>query len=96
MKNNNLVIKLFLITLLIFSSCSSDFEEINTNEYKFNDATPEEVFAGVVKNTLDLVGGVMNDQIFNTENLSLQSYSKFQNIKISVGKKNIGVLKIKK
>ena len=66
MKNNNLVIKLFLITLLIFSSCSSDFEEINTNEYKFNDATPEEVFAGVVKNTLDLVGGVMNDQIFNT------------------------------
>ena len=66
MKNNNLVIKLFLITILIFSSCSSDFEEINTNEYKFNDATPEEVFAGVVKNTLDLVGGVMNDQIFNT------------------------------
>ena len=37
----------------------------------------------------------INDEIYNLENLSLQSYFKDQNIKISVGKKNIGILKIK-
>jgi tyrosyl-tRNA synthetase len=37
----------------------------------------------------------INDEIYKMEDLSLQSYSKFQNIKISVGKKNIGILKIK-
>ena len=36
-----------------------------------------------------------NDQIYYSENLSLHSYLNFKNIKISVGKKNIGILKIK-
>ncbi|MDC0216838.1 tyrosine--tRNA ligase [Pelagibacteraceae bacterium] len=37
----------------------------------------------------------INDEIYNSENLSLHSYLKLTNIKISVGKKNIGILKIK-
>jgi len=37
----------------------------------------------------------INDEIYNSEDLSLQNYLKFPKIKISVGKKNIGVLKIK-
>jgi tyrosyl-tRNA synthetase len=37
----------------------------------------------------------INDEIYNSVNLSLQSYLMFPNIKISVGKKNIGILKIK-
>ncbi len=37
----------------------------------------------------------INDDIYGSENLSLQPYLKSGNIKISVGKKNIGVLKIK-
>jgi len=37
----------------------------------------------------------INDKIFNLEDLSLHSYLKLSKIKISVGKKNIGILKIK-
>jgi tyrosyl-tRNA synthetase len=37
----------------------------------------------------------INDEIYNSEDLSLLSYLDFSNIKISVGKKNIGILKIK-
>ncbi|MDC1060128.1 tyrosine--tRNA ligase [Alphaproteobacteria bacterium] len=37
----------------------------------------------------------INDKIYDSENLSLQSYLKLSNIKITVGKKNIGILKIK-
>jgi hypothetical protein len=47
-------------------SCTNDFEEINTNEFIFNEASPGTLFTGVVKNTLDLVGGTMNDQLYNT------------------------------
>ena len=36
----------------------------------------------------------INDEIYNLENLSLHSYIKLPNIRISVGKKNIGILKI--
>jgi len=38
----------------------------------------------------------INDEIYNSNDLSLQSYLKLTSLKISVGKKNIGVLKIKK
>tara|TARA_Y100000588_G_scaffold371757_1_gene443491 strand:- start:1111 stop:1908 length:798 start_codon:yes stop_codon:yes gene_type:complete len=38
----------------------------------------------------------INNEIFNSRDLSLKSYSKISELKISVGKKNIGVLKIKK
>ena len=37
----------------------------------------------------------INDEIFNSEDLSLHLYSKLPIIKISVGKKNIGIIKIK-
>ncbi|MDA9621032.1 tyrosine--tRNA ligase [Pelagibacteraceae bacterium] len=37
----------------------------------------------------------INDEVYNSDDLSLQSYVKFPNIKISIGKKNIGILKIK-
>ena len=37
----------------------------------------------------------INNEIYSSENLSLQSYLRFTNIKISVGKKNVGILKIK-
>ena len=37
----------------------------------------------------------INDATFNSEDLSLSTYSDLLEIKISVGKKNIGVLKIK-
>ena len=65
-KNNRLSFKIAFISAIIAISCSNNFEEINTNEYLINQATPEQIFAGVVKNTLNLVGGTMNDQIFNS------------------------------
>ena len=37
----------------------------------------------------------INDEIYNSEDLSFNSYLKLSSIKISVGKKNIGILKIK-
>ncbi len=37
----------------------------------------------------------INDEIYNSDDLSLESYLKFPNLKISVGKKNIGIVKIK-
>ena len=37
----------------------------------------------------------VNDEIFSSTDLSLKLYSKIAEIKISVGKKNIGILKIK-
>ena len=37
----------------------------------------------------------INDEIYNSEDLSLHLYSKLPIIKISVGKKNIGIIKIK-
>jgi tyrosyl-tRNA synthetase len=37
----------------------------------------------------------INDKVYNSKDLSLDSYLKLENIKISVGKKNIGILKIK-
>lgn len=65
-KKNNLDLKLSLVVVLFISSCTNNFEEINTNEFLINEASPEQIFAGVVKNTLDLVGGTMNDQMFNS------------------------------
>ena len=38
----------------------------------------------------------INDEIYNSEDLTFDPYLKLPNIKISVGKKNIGILKIKK
>jgi tyrosyl-tRNA synthetase len=47
------------------------------------------------KRLLKSKGIKINDEIFNSSSLSLKLYSKFSDIKFSVGKKNIGILKIK-
>ncbi len=65
-KKQNNKLKLVALVLLLSFSCTNKFEEINTNEFIFFEASPEELFAGVVKNTLDLVGGTLNDQMYNT------------------------------
>jgi len=54
----------FTIGLLSTISCTEGFEELNQDPNSFDKAPPENLFAGVVKNTLDLVGGVMNDQMY--------------------------------
>ena len=41
-------------------------------------------------------GVKINDEIFNSNNLSLEPYNSNKEIKISVGKKNIGIIKISK
>ena len=66
-KNKRYVsLKLSVFMILFSTSCTKDFEEINTNEFIFNEASPGALFTGAVKNTLDLVGGTMNDQLYNT------------------------------
>jgi len=59
-------IKAAVLIILFSFSCTNKFEEINTNEFIFSEASPEELFSGVVINTLDLVGGTLNDQFYNT------------------------------
>ena len=63
MKNKQYIIKLILVFGLIgASSCTENFEEINTDPNAFNEAPATNAFAGVVKETLDLVGGDMNER----------------------------------
>ena len=50
--------------LLGLSSCTKEFEEINTDPNAFSSVRPENQMAGVMKSTLDLVGGWMNDHMF--------------------------------
>ncbi len=45
-------------------SCTDGFEEMNKDPNRFNAAAPENVFAGVVKSTLNLIGGEMNTQMY--------------------------------
>jgi len=62
--------KLYTITiicvvgLLSLFSCTKDFEEINTDPNAFSSVRPENQMAGVMKHTLDRVGGWMNDHMF--------------------------------
>lgn len=67
MKKNIYISKVFLVAFLAIGmfSCTNGFEEMNQNPNNFNDATPEALFAGAVKSTVDLVGGDMNDQMYN-------------------------------
>ena len=50
---------------------------------------------GDTKRLIKSNGVKINDEFFNSPDFSLKLYSKKNQIKISVGKKNIGVLKIK-
>ncbi len=63
MKNKQYIIKLILVFGLISAvSCTENFEDINTNPNEFNEAPVENAFTGVVKETLDLIGGSMNER----------------------------------
>lgn len=75
-----------------------NYSEIEKNKFSILDALDKLNLTKSRSETKRLIrskGIKINDIIYNSENLSLQSYLKFPNIKISVGKKNIGILKIK-
>ena len=64
MQNLSYIFKVFLIlSAFSFVACEKSFEEININPNAFNTAQPENLLAGAVKGTLDLVGGDMNMQM---------------------------------
>ena len=67
MKKNKYISKVFLVAFLAIGlfSCTDGFEDMNENPNNFNDATPESLLTGAVINTLDLVGGEMNDAMYN-------------------------------
>jgi hypothetical protein len=67
MKKNKYISKILLVAFLAIGlfSCTNGFEEMNQNPNNFDDATPESLFTGAVISTLDLVGGEMNDQMYN-------------------------------
>jgi len=58
------IIVICAVGLLSLSSCTKDFEEINTDPNAFSSVQPENQLAGAMKRTLDLVGGWMNDHMF--------------------------------
>lgn len=65
MKRLKHIYKLILLFGLIgLFSCTDGFEELNTDPDSFNESPPENLFAGVVKSTLDHVGGTLNDRMF--------------------------------
>jgi hypothetical protein len=55
---------LFVLGILISSSCTDGFEETNIDPNAFVKASPESVFPGVVFRTLDLIGGDMNANMY--------------------------------
>lgn len=56
MKNKQYINKIILVLVLIAGSCTDNFEEINTDPNAFNEAPATNAFAGVVKETLNLMG----------------------------------------
>ncbi|WP_370103650.1 SusD/RagB family nutrient-binding outer membrane lipoprotein [Winogradskyella sp.] len=65
MKQLSIQLKVVFISIFLLTSCTENFEEINVDSNKFTDASPEQLFAGSVLNTLNLVGGTLNDQLYN-------------------------------
>ena len=78
--------------------------EINTDQIKKNKFTILDAIEKLnltksrsdTKRLIKSKGIKVNDEIYNSEDLSFRSYLESRKIKISVGKKNIGILKIKK
>ncbi len=64
-KQLSIQVKIVFVSITLLMSCTEDFEQINVNSNKVSDASAEELFAGSVLNTLNLVGGTLNDQLFN-------------------------------
>ena len=75
-----------------------DSAEIEKNKFTILDAIEKLNLTKSRSDTKRLIkskGIKINDEIYNSENFSLENYLKLTNIKISVGKKNIGIIKIK-
>ena len=73
--------------------------ELQKNNFSILDAIEKLNLSKSRSDTKRLIksrGIKINDEIFSSPNLSLELYSNLSEIKISVGKKNIGILKIKK
>ena len=73
--------------------------EIQKNNFTILDAIEKLNLSSSRSNTKRLIkssGIKINDKIYNAQNLSLELYSNTSEIKITVGKKNIGILKIQK
>jgi tyrosyl-tRNA synthetase len=73
--------------------------EVQKNNFSILDAIEKLNLSKSRSDTKRLIksrGIKINDEIFSSPNLSLELYSNVSEIKISVGKKNIGILKIKK
>ncbi len=74
------------------------YSEIEKSNFSILDAIEKLNLSKSRSDTKRLIkskGVRINDEIFISKDLSLKPYSKISEIKISVGKKNIGVLKIK-
>ena len=77
--------------------------EINSNKIEKNEFTLLDAIEKLnltksrsdTKRLIKSKGIKINDEIYNSEDLSLYSYLELHHIKITVGKKNIGILKIK-
>ena len=75
------------------------FSEIESSNFLILDAIEKLNLSksrGDTKRLIKSKGIKVNDEIFNSQDLSLKVYSKLSEIKISVGKKNFGILRIKK
>ena len=73
--------------------------EVQKNNFSILDAIEKLNLSKSRSDTKRLIksrGIKINDEMFSSPNLSLELYSNVSEIKISVGKKNIGILKIKK
>ena len=73
--------------------------EVQKNNFSILDAIEKLNLSKSRSDTKRLIksrGIKINDEMFSSPNLSLELYSNLSEIKISVGKKNIGILKIKK
>ena len=75
-----------------------NYSEIEKNEFSILVAIEKLNLTKSRSDTKRLIkskGIKINDEIYNSEDLSFYSYLKHSSLKISVGKKNIGILKIK-
>ncbi len=76
-----------------------NYSELKNKEFSIIDAIEKLNLSQSRSNTKRLIkskGVKVNDEVFDLSNLSLTPYSKKSEIKISIGKKNFGIIKIKK
>jgi hypothetical protein len=62
MKKLNYIIRFIIVFIIVgAASCTDGFDEMNKDPNSFNKADPVNVFAGVVKNTLNLITPALLD-----------------------------------